>query len=134
MLGRVRRTTLEAQAHAELPFAILAEELAANPSGPLPGMPVVLIFHNELGSLARYRTSLAGGLEVEFLECHNGGAKRDWTFHVYEDGESIHGQLEYDVDLFTPASARAVAEGFARALSRVALEPDAPVRSLGEGT
>jgi NADPH:quinone reductase-like Zn-dependent oxidoreductase/acyl carrier protein len=131
-LRRVQKTTLDAQAHAELPFTLLTSELDLGLVAPQPAIQVVLILHNELGSLARYRLSLAGGLQVEFLESYNGGAKRDWTFHVYEDGAAIAGQLEYDADLFTPATARATADAFVEILELLATEPDKPVGSIRE--
>ncbi len=128
LLGRVRHAALDALALAELPFAMLASALAGE-SGEMPSLPVVLILHNEMGSLARYRTSLAA-LDVEFLEYDNDGAKRDWTFHLYESNGALSGRLEYDADVFTPAGAAAIVEAFARTVEAVALNPDAPARSI----
>src|SRR5207253_5183572 len=72
-LRRVRAVTLEAQDHAELPFSMLADAVHTDLAAPQAVIQVVLIFHNELGSMARFRTSMPGGIDIEFVECDNEG-------------------------------------------------------------
>jgi hypothetical protein len=123
---RVRKMALAAQANAELPFAMLMNQLqGVFPSGQ-PAIQVVLILHNELGSRDRFRMRGPNGrLEIEFVECHNGGAKRDLTFHVYEEGDGLRGSLEYDTQLFPASSAQEMAAAYVDALQLLANNPDA---------
>jgi NADPH:quinone reductase-like Zn-dependent oxidoreductase len=122
-LRRIQTTTLAAQEYGELPFALLTEHLEAELPPPHSPLQVVLIFHNELGSLDQFDLPV-DGLEVEFRACDNGGAKRDWTFHVFEEDDRLVGNLEYDVDLFKAETARETADGFLQALALLATEPD----------
>ena len=128
---RVRDTVLAAQAHAELPFAMLRTRLPGLfPSGQ-PAIQVALIFHSESGSRDQFRLrDPHGRIEIEYLECHNGGAERDLTLHVYEEGNCLRGYLEYDAQLFAATKVEAIAATYVDALTLLATHPDAGVQSV----
>ena len=73
---------------------------------------------------------VADGLEGWLVEHEIGGAKRDWTFHFYEVPDGLRGILEYDTDLFEPATITGVADGFVRLLEAVTADPDRPAPHL----
>ena len=128
---RVRETALAARVHAELPFAMLMNRLPGLFPPGQPTIQVALIYHGELGSRDRFRLRGPNSrLEVGYMECHNGGTCRDWTFHLYEEGDSLRGSLEYDAQLFSAASALEIATAYVDALKSLANYPDAAVQSI----
>lgn len=127
LLGRVRRTTVEALDHAELPFPLLLEAVAAGQ----PPLQVVLILHSEFAQVEGARVSLPGGLEATFSEGDNGGAKRDWTFHLFDSPAGLGGYLEYDTDLFTEGGIIRLLDRFGRLLREIVAEPNRAVSRLG---
>ena len=87
---------------------------------------VVLILHSEVDARARALASAVDGLDIDISHrCGSGRAVRDWTFHVYEDGERLAGYLEYDTDLFTAASAQSTTDRFLQSLRLLATAADA---------
>ena len=127
LLGRVRQTTVEALDHAELPFPLLLEAVAAGQ----PPLQVVLILHSEFAQVEGARVSLPGGLEATFSEGDNGGAKRDWTFHLFDSPAGLGGYLEYDTDLFAEGGIVRLLDRFGRVLREIVAEPNLAVSRLG---
>ncbi len=113
----MRRTDLDAFAHADLPFERLVEELA--PERSLSRHP---LFQVMLTANATTPGDLGlAGLESEVLDVAGGSAKFDLSFSVaehHDDGSpaGIGAVLEYAVDLYDHASARALAERWVRLL------------------
>ncbi|MGW0789318.1 amino acid adenylation domain-containing protein [Streptomyces sp. NPDC002911] len=139
LLERVRTTDLDAFAHQEVPFEQVVE--AINPPRSLSAHPVFQVM------LAFQDTPSADfdlpGLRVEPVASHGGASRMDLLFslrqrhtdHGTEAG--VEGLLEYDSELFTPASARLLLARLQRLLHAVAAEPhrriaDLPVLVPGE--
>ena len=128
VLQRARDTAIAAQERSDLPFPVLAEHLAIEMPRSHAALQVVLILHNEFDARARALASAVEGLDIEICHrCGSGRAVRDWTFHVYEDGERLTGYLEYDTDLFTAATAQRATGWFLEALRLLAALPEMSV-------
>ncbi|UFN45100.1 non-ribosomal peptide synthetase [Nocardioides okcheonensis] len=131
LLDRVRRTDLDAFAHADLPFERLVEELA--PERSLSRHP---LFQVMLTANATTPGDLGlAGLESEVLDVAGGSAKFDLSFSVaehHDDGSpaGIGAVLEYAVDLYDHASARALAERWVRLLDRWLDAPSTPLTAV----
>ncbi|MFE4944770.1 amino acid adenylation domain-containing protein [Streptomyces sp. NPDC056641] len=139
LLQRVRTTDLDAFAHQELPFEQVVE--AVNPPRSLSSHPVFQVM------LAFQDTPPVEfdlpGLEAEPVAVHGGASRMDllWSLrrrHTDNGAEAgVECLLEYDTELFAPASARLLLARLERLLRAVATEPhrrisDLPVLVAGE--
>ncbi len=119
LLARARETTLGAYAHQDLPFEKLVEELA--PRRDLSHSPlfqVMLVLQN-----APQRPIELPGLRLQPLEAETGTAKFDLSLVAREAGEGLAAWLEYDLDLFDPATAERIAGHFRTLLEGAAADP-----------
>ncbi|MFJ4527361.1 amino acid adenylation domain-containing protein [Streptomyces nigrescens] len=139
LLERVRTTDLDAFAHQEVPFEQVVE--AVNPPRTLSCHPVfqVMLAFQDTPPVAFDLP----GLRVEPVAAHGGASRMDllWSLrqHHGDDGAEagIEGQLEYDTELFTPASARLLLARLDDLLGALVAEPhrriaDLPILVAGE--
>ncbi|HVR95768.1 MAG TPA: amino acid adenylation domain-containing protein, partial [Thermoanaerobaculia bacterium] len=100
LLGRVRSRALAAQAHQDLPFEKLVEELQpVRDLARTPFFQTLLVFQNT----GREPLHIPG-LTVETFEVETGTAKFDFALSLEERGEEIAGAAELNLDLFDPAT------------------------------
>jgi amino acid adenylation domain-containing protein/FkbM family methyltransferase len=121
VLGRVRENVLGAQAHQELPFERLMDELAVERTlAHTPLFQVMFAFQSPVTD----RLALEG-LELEPLPAESGATPYDLSLVLGEEGEGLSGALEYRADLFDPSTAERMAGHLVRLLEAVAADPDA---------
>ncbi|HEX4963096.1 MAG TPA: amino acid adenylation domain-containing protein [Thermoanaerobaculia bacterium] len=108
VLRRALETTLDAYDHQDVPFEKLVEELAPRRQlGRSPLFQVMIALQNvPLSPL------VLPGLGLEPLELEVVAAKFDLSLTLMEEGEELAVWLEYDRDLFDPATASRIAEHF----------------------
>jgi len=119
LLGRVKDTALDAYAHQDAPFELVVEAL--NPvrdRARHPLFQVMFVLQNVPTEDAR-----PGGLTIRPEPLDAGISKFDLTLIVEESGAALDAVLEYDTDLFEPATIARLAERM-QAVVRD-LEPDA---------
>ncbi|HBL30245.1 MAG TPA: non-ribosomal peptide synthetase, partial [Acidobacteria bacterium] len=123
LLDRVRRETLDAFAHQDLPFERLVEELLPerNPSHP-PIYQVLFALQNAPPS----HLALPG-LSLEQLDVESGTAKLDLTLSLGEHSSGFGGTLEYDADLFDPTTAERWIGHFTVLLEALVADPGVAV-------
>jgi amino acid adenylation domain-containing protein len=126
LLGRVREVALEADAHQDLPFEKLVEELQPERSlSRTPLFQVMLVFQN---------TPQEGrempGLRLSPLGVDTDTAKFDLTLTLSELGERIGGVLDYDMDLFDATTTERFLASLTVLLEGVVADPEAPVSAL----
>ncbi|MEU9482464.1 amino acid adenylation domain-containing protein [Streptomyces decoyicus] len=139
LLERVRTADLDAFAHQEVPFERVVE--AVNPPRTLSCHPVfqVMLAFQDTPPVAFDLP----GLRVEPVAAHGGASRLDllWSLRQQhrDDGAEagVEGQLEYDTELFTPASARLLLARLEGLLGAMAAEPtrriaDFPILVAGE--
>ncbi|WP_281404514.1 non-ribosomal peptide synthetase [Pyxidicoccus fallax] len=100
LLHRVRATTLEAYAHQDVPFEKLVEAL--QPPRSLSHAPLVQVV---LALNEGAKWDAPEGLAMRPVDLASGTAKFDLTLSLFDSGDGLSGTLEYDADLFTPATA-----------------------------
>ncbi|MFL6236839.1 MAG: amino acid adenylation domain-containing protein, partial [Thermoanaerobaculia bacterium] len=126
LLGRVRKTTLGAFEHQDLPFERIVAEL--QPERSLAHSP---LFQVSLALQNNERTPAAfSGLAVEPLETGVVAAKFDLTLALQEEPGRIAGMAEYATELFDEATVRRLVEHLENLLAAAAAAPRTPLAEL----
>ncbi|HEY0514844.1 MAG TPA: condensation domain-containing protein, partial [Thermoanaerobaculia bacterium] len=126
LLGRVRAETLDVQAHQDLPFEKLVEELA--PARSLSRSPLVQTVFTLLD--ARREGLDLPGIFSQLRLLDIASAKFDLGLSLADRGDGLAATLEYSSDLFDPATAARMLEHFERLLAGMAAAPDRPISEL----
>lgn len=126
LLRQVRRTTIDAFAHDQLPFEDLVAEL--KPSRE-PGV-APLFQHLFIHRKAADTPWTIPGLTVTSLEVHSGGAKFDLTLSILEEENHLKGTIEYSTDLFAAESIARMAGSFRTLLASIAKDADCALWDL----
>jgi amino acid adenylation domain-containing protein len=128
LLDRVREAALGAYAHQDLPFEKLVEELAPERNlAHAPLFQVLLAYQSAVGAAL---PPAAGGLTVSALDADMAAAKFDLSLNVEERGGGLATALEYNTDLFDPATAGRLLEQFRDLLAAALAAPEARVSEL----
>jgi len=123
----VRRSTLDAYMHQDLPFEKLVEDLQSQRDlSRAPLFKVKLVLQN-----AEKAALQMPGLEVSILEAQHNVAKFDLTFVFEEASSTVKGSLEFATDLFSSATADRIVGHFRALLQAVTEDPSQQVNSLG---
>jgi len=127
MLDGTRESTLGAFAHQDLPFELLVDALKVerDPSAN-PLAQVMLVFLN----VPPLNLQLGGDLEVEGVRIDRESAQFDLCFYLGEEGGSLSGHLEYNVDLFDAATVDRLLGHFRNFLERAAVDPSQRVTEI----
>ncbi|MCC7330519.1 MAG: AMP-binding protein, partial [Gammaproteobacteria bacterium] len=120
IIGRVRRTALDAYAHADVPFERLVEvlQLPRDP-GRTPLFQVMFNLHNEPA-----RPLELPGLEATRLALPRRTSKFDLGVSLVEHANGLGVTFEYDTDLFDAVTIGGLAAGYLRMLEALACDPD----------
>ncbi|WP_164013943.1 non-ribosomal peptide synthetase [Pyxidicoccus trucidator] len=103
LLGRVRETTLGAQAHQDLPFEKLVEELRPQRDlGRSPLFQVMLILQNTPDAGPRQDTALS----LSPVAVESDSVKFDLTVSFVEGPDGVRGHVGYRTDLFREETVR----------------------------
>lgn len=126
LVDRVRETTLDAFAHAELPFDRLVTELAV----------VRDVSRSPLAQTTFALQNFAGGpagpphAGLTYLTPPTRTARYELGLYLFETGEGLVGQLVYNTALFVEESMRRFADRFVALLRSAVADPTAPVTAL----
>ena len=125
-LAQIRKTTLEAFDHQDVPFDKLVAELEPErAAGRQPVFQTMFVLQN-----APESTLALGDLQLEAIDLQRDDAKFDLTLTLQETTNGFEGSIEYASDIFDPATVRRFAGHFVRALDEVARAPDTPLSQL----
>ncbi|MCP5015770.1 MAG: amino acid adenylation domain-containing protein [Ketobacter sp.] len=126
VLQQVRDTTLDAYAHQDLPFEKLVEELhLPRTLSHNPLFQVMFIYQN-----IPHEPLVLSDLVVQPLEGDNGTSKFDLNLVMEEDGDTLHGTLTYNTDLFTADRMVRMAEHYQTLLWGMIAQPEKQVAQL----
>ena len=131
LLRQVRRTTLAAYAHQELPFEVLLEQLRSRHDlAHEAPFQVLLVFHNN-----PVRPAQAADLRIRpALEAAGAGKEPEFTVSTFDwiveaearpDGLALC--LRYNVDLFEPEFIQGALEDLEARLERLTAHPNQPL-------
>ncbi|HKH45402.1 MAG TPA: non-ribosomal peptide synthase/polyketide synthase [Thermoanaerobaculia bacterium] len=126
LLGCVRETELAAQAHQDVPFEKLVEELASERSlAHAPLVQVMFALQNTPGVSLEVRN-----LRLRAMNPETTAAKFDLTLNLSEHDGGLSGTVEHATDLFDAATIDRLIAGFERLLAAAAAAPDLRVAEL----
>jgi acyl carrier protein len=128
LLARARTATLDALDQQDLPFEEFIRRLRPERRGSHTPLHRVLF---NLMNVANVRLELPG-IHVEVAPPAAVGTARfdlQWTF--VDHGDSVSGELEYDRELFDPATAERMTSQFVRLLQAFVDSPDRRLATLG---
>jgi amino acid adenylation domain-containing protein len=126
LVGRLRRTVLDAYTHQRLPFEKLVDELV--PERQLDRTPLFqVMFVAPHGPVRGIR--FAGG-NASVIDVHSGTAKFDLVLSVVDQGEELTFYLEYKSDLFETATAQRILDHLDSALEAVLADPDIAISDV----
>jgi amino acid adenylation domain-containing protein len=134
LVSRVKEVTLGAYAHQDVPFERLVEELGVERSlSHTPLFQVVFSLQNTAG--AAEVVGDGGGADAEIDTDADSAfkptaSKFDLTLNLVETSAGLVGNLEFNTDIFDPATARRLGRHFAALAEAAVAQPDAPVRGL----
>ncbi|HVR96627.1 MAG TPA: amino acid adenylation domain-containing protein, partial [Thermoanaerobaculia bacterium] len=119
LLGRVRRTALDAYTHQDLPFDRLVEELV--PERDLSRSPLFQVMFT-LQNAAGERLDLPG-LTLAPIAVESRTTKFDLTLALQEHDGGFDGEIEYNTDLFDAGTAARLRDRFAVLLEGAVGDP-----------
>ena len=132
LLAQVRRRSLAAYEHQDVPFEVLVERL--NPTRSLTHHPLVQVLlawqNNEPATLS------LGDLQATPLPADTQTARMDLTFSLAErwteagEPAGIGGAVEFRTDVFDPASIQTLIERLARVLGAMTADPARRLASI----
>ena len=126
LLSRVRTTVLDALAHQELPFEKLVEEL--RPERDLRSTPlfqVMFVFNNTALNFDQF-----GAVQVTPVAIESTIARFDLTLSVIEFETGWRALLEYNTDLFDPATIERMVGHFQTLLVGIVADPEQRLAEL----
>ncbi|HEX6292585.1 MAG TPA: amino acid adenylation domain-containing protein [Herpetosiphonaceae bacterium] len=120
LLQRVRKVTLGAYAHQDLPFEQLVEEL--HPERDMSRNPLfqAMFVLQNVPSQAQKLTDLT----LRYVEASSGTAKFDVWFSLEERSDGLGGIVEYNTDLFEEATIQRMIGHFETVLAGMVANPE----------
>lgn len=126
LLRHTRETVLQAFEHQQVPFEAVISEL--HPARTLSASPlfnVLFVFHN-----FRFQHAQAGPLAFRLESAFTETAKFDLTLFTVAECDYLEFLLEYNCDLFKPATADRMLEDLELVVAAASSEPDASLTKL----
>lgn len=131
LLQQVKTRVLEAYEHQIYPFDRLVDELQLKRDMSRSALfDVMVVLHNKE---AHKKESVfeTGHLQVSLYgEAAHVASKFDLTFNFIEEGENLHFNIEYNTDLFHPATIEQYIKDFETLLSAVTSFPHTALNTL----
>jgi pristinamycin I synthase-2 len=128
LLDRMRPAVLAAYTHQDVPFERVVERLQPTRSAARHPLFQVVLSYQDFTAEARL-----AGLAVTRQPVDFGVAKFDLTFNLVDQRDAgadlagIDGDLEYDLDLFQPATAESLVDRLLGLLRSVVADPELPI-------
>ena len=126
LLRQVRRTTVDAYVHQDLPFAKLVQEL--QPERDLSRNPLFQVAF-QLLNLPDVREG-DGDSDARMLGVQRGTAILDITLSIWESTDGLAGEIEYNRDLFDAGTIDRMAAHFRNLLLDAVRHPDVAIHEL----
>jgi amino acid adenylation domain-containing protein len=126
LLQQVKETVLSADAHQDLPFEKLVQELA--PERDLSRQAIFQVWF-VLQQKAKEEAGISG-LRLQSVPGSQVASKFDLTLIMHESDEGLRGALEYAVDLYDESTMARFSGHLVRFLEQVTTQPQMPLRQV----
>ncbi|HEU5383698.1 MAG TPA: amino acid adenylation domain-containing protein [Ktedonobacteraceae bacterium] len=126
LVRRVREVTLQAYAHQDVPFEHIVQAL--QPERALSHSPLFQVMFT-MQNMARSTLTLPG-IDCEIMPLASPVAKYDLTMALTEQDEIIHGEIEYNTDLFDVATIQRISGYYLQILEEVVRDAQQPVLTI----
>ncbi|HYG11274.1 MAG TPA: amino acid adenylation domain-containing protein, partial [Pyrinomonadaceae bacterium] len=126
VLRRVREVALGAYAHQDVPFEKLVEEL--QPVRDLSRPPLAQVFFTLENP--QHEALKLPGLTLTPLESDSGTVKFDLVLSMADTGDGLRASLDYNVDLFDPATIASLVEHFLMLVRGIGENPEELIDKL----
>ena len=126
LLARVRETALGAYAHQDLPFERLVDAL--QPTRDLSHHPLFQVMFTLQRSAGD--TAMPAGLSWTPVALERTAAQFDLSLSIVDEGDALHGVVEYSTDLFDRPRIAAFIAHLQIVLAQLSRDPDAALLSL----
>jgi non-ribosomal peptide synthetase component F len=120
LLGRVREVALGAYAQQGTPFQMLIEELLPAPDPRYPPLAQVSFALHNAAKEGQPPPDAEAGLRMDVSAVDAGRAAFDLTLRIQETGQGMTCTMEYNTDLFLPATITRMLENYRLLAERVA--------------
>jgi len=127
-LARTRRTALDAYAHQEVPFEKLVETLA--PPRDLSRNPLASIAFHLFSDPHSQHAAAPSGPAADTLQVERGTALFDLVVTTWDDEGTIAGRIEFNTDLFDPATIDRLVAHLGTLLLGATTHPDRPLSTI----
>ncbi|WP_426234752.1 amino acid adenylation domain-containing protein [Pseudomonas sp. TWP3-2] len=128
LLAKVREAAFGAQAHQELPFEQLVDELVAERT--LGHNPLFQAKFNQNVGMQKQRAMALPGLSVAEYPLAKDGTHFDLALDITDDGALIHGQMTYASDLYRHSTVEGFVPALLELLGELLKAPQAPLHSV----
>jgi amino acid adenylation domain-containing protein len=131
LLERVKKTTIDGYDHQHYPFDRLVDELGlARDPGRAPLFDVMLVYQEE-GGADRASHPVAGStLRITPLETDPGTSRFDLTFEVMGSAAGLRIGINYNTDLFLPATVERMASHLTVLATAILADAQAAISEL----
>jgi amino acid adenylation domain-containing protein len=126
VLRRVRNVTLDAYAHQDLPFEKLVEELHPARDLSRPALFQVLFVLQNVDT----QPFDLPGLKILPMASEIETAKFDLSLYLWDAATKLEGYLEFNTDLFEPATVRRLLAHFTTLLENLVATPELPLSAV----
>jgi amino acid adenylation domain-containing protein len=126
LLRLVRKTSLDGYANQDLPYERLVEELKLRRDLNRPPLFQV-VFNLQNSPMPKLEIP---GLETAFLEIDRAVSQFDLTLMLSKNEEECRAMVEYNIDLFKPATITRMFRVFHMFLQYAISQPDSPISKL----
>jgi len=127
LLRRLKDTVLEAQAHQDVPFEHLVEQLHSSRQTSYNPLFQVMYSHRSRPQNTQYDLK---GLRIREFERASVAAQVDLMLGTVEDGDNLQASLTYDRDLFDGSTMERLAEHWTQLLTSIAQAPQSAIGRL----
>jgi len=126
LLGRVRKTALDALEHQDLPFDVLVRELAPDRE---PGRNPIFQVAFALQNMPADALSI-GSAPARLRPVHTDTSKFDLGLSMVEEDGELHGTFSFNAELFDGATVERMARHFINLVDGILANPKAPLSAL----
>ncbi|MGW0811446.1 amino acid adenylation domain-containing protein, partial [Nonomuraea sp. NPDC002799] len=129
LLAQVRTTTLDAYANQDVPFDHVVERLKpARDAGRTPLFQIMFTFDN-------FTAADEPAVALAALTAERGRSELitspfDLTLGLRDSADGMSGEVEYNIDLYEPATIARIAGHFRELVRRIGDDPDLPLSQL----